>query len=150
MLKLAKADLSIDNEQMQKEYGNYPAHELGTYLHGIEDKAVALSVYDYPTVTGMSDLIVFALTIYDTPNRAVDPQLLQEVFEKAGKFGLVAIDGAVMKEPPYVHLGKFNDSLDNLQRTGLVIIENTLFLTDAGKQVGNVMLSRLMDNEPTA
>lgn len=116
--------------------------ELTKELRAIEDRAFALSVYDYPELMSVADLVIFALTIYDSPEREVSPEQLREVLTKCGQFGIVAIEG-VTADYPYLNLGKYNDSLESLQRTGVAEVNDTIRLTSAGKQIGATMLASL-------
>lgn len=118
-------------------------HELATELKRIEDRAFALSVYDFPEDMKMSDLILFSLTVYDTPERYVDIDGLKEVFAMCGRFGVVAINGALMDTPPYVNLGEFGDSVERLGSMGLISIEDELRLTEGGLQVGAVIFGEI-------
>ncbi len=143
---LASGIRVVDNSGMTTGPRHNQMNGLIRELRGIEDRAFALSVYDYPDDMSMSDLVVFALRMYDTPDRAVDPELLKEVFAKTGKFGVVAIKGAVMDTPPYVHLGQYGDSLEYLERTGLITIGSEMQLTEVGSQLGAAMINSIIAN----
>lgn len=117
--------------------------ELSKELKAIESRAEALSLFDYPADMGLYDMIIFALTVYDDPKRQANPEQLRETFAKCGQFGVVAIEGAIMDSHPYLNLGDYNDSLEKLQRDGMLVIGDPLVLTGIGRQVGAAMYSQL-------
>jgi len=130
-----------------------PNHEalakLSLDLRALEDRAVAISTYgnDLPSNTGLTDLTILALTVYDSPERKVNPEQLKEVLTKCGQFGTIAIEQSLTSEFPYLHLGHFNDSLEQLQRGGIIEIGDPISLTNAGRQIGAAMLIDITANK---
>jgi len=130
----------------QGMYGNPRTEEMAELtmeLRALEDRAFALSVYDYPEEMDMADMVLFALTVYDDPRREVDPEQLREVFTKCGQFGVVALDGTIDQKPPYLHLGKYYDSLESLQKGQIITIGEKMRLTGVGKQLGAALFSKV-------
>ncbi len=118
-------------------------HELRMDLDTLHSRVVGISVYELPPDITTSELILFALHIFDD-GKPVTISGLAQVFAKCGEYETQKIYKTIFAQAPYLNMGEYNDAIELLHVRGAVTsVEGNISLTPIGAEAAESVFEEI-------